>query len=92
MKTLKLYATLRDIAGTKEIQVPFSDGQDCHKLVTDIQAICPDLADYMLDGEGELSGLVHILVHGRHIHWLDGLDTTIKESDIVTLIPPTAGG
>jgi len=92
MKKLKLFATLRDIAGTKEIIVPFTDGQTVRQLVSDIQEVCPELGNYMVDDHGELNGLVHILVHGRHVQWLDGMDTTIRESDIVTLIPPTAGG
>lgn len=92
MKKLKLFATLRDLAGTKEISVPFADGQTVRQLVQDIRDACPELGDYMVDEHGELNGLVHILVHGRHVQWLDGMDTTIKETDIVTLIPPTAGG
>ena len=41
---------------------------------------------------GELTGLVHILVHGRNIQWLQGLDTPICEQDILTFLPPSAGG
>ena len=91
-KTLKLFATLRDLAGVKTIDVPFADGQTVRQLVADIEVACPQLADEIVGSDGELTGQVHILVHGRHIQWLDGLDTTIQESDIVALIPPSAGG
>lgn len=92
MKTLQLFAMLRDIAGAKTIDVPFQDGQDCHQLLADIRTVAPELADYMIEDNGELTGTVHILVHGRHIQWLNGLDTTIKQDDVVTLLPPSAGG
>ena len=91
-KTLKLNATLRDIAKSKTITVPFEDGQTVRKLVDDIGVQCPELAAEIVNDEGELTGLVHVLVHGRHIHWLQGLDTTIKDSDQVVLMPPSAGG
>lgn len=92
MKTLKLFATLRDIVGAKEIQVPFEDGQNVRTLIGDIQKQCPELAEQIVDEDGELTGMVHILVHGRHIHWTDGLDTIIRERDVVVLMPPSAGG
>lgn len=92
MKTLKLFATLRDLAGQKTIDVPFTHGQTVRKLVEDITQINPALGAEILDENGDLSGAVHILVHGRNCEWLNGLDTTIKETDIVTLVPPVAGG
>lgn len=39
-------------------------------------------------GGGELL----ILVNGRNIDTLDGLDTKLREGDVVSLIPPFAGG
>ena len=93
MKTLKLFATLRDIAGKKEIDVPFEDGQTVRQLIATISELYPDLGDQIIDSTGELTGLVHILVHGRHVHWMeDGLDTAIRERDQIVLLPPAAGG
>lgn len=91
-KTLKLFATLRDIAGQKTIDVAFRDGQTVRELIATINDGCPELGEAILTPQGELTGLVHILVHGRNIDWLDGLDTTIKASDQVVLMPPSAGG
>lgn len=92
MKTLRLFATLRDLAGTKEIQVPFQEGQTVRELVNSIREVNPRLGDEIMTPDGELTGLVHIMVHGRHIQWLQGLDTTIRAHDQIVLMPPTAGG
>jgi sulfur-carrier protein len=92
MKTLKLFATLRDLAGVRELEVPFEHGQTVRELVETIRDIQPELAEEIVNAEGEMTGLVHILVHGRHTQWLDGLDTVIKDSDVVVLMPPSAGG
>lgn len=91
-KTLRLFATLRDLAGQKEITVPFEDGQTVRQLIADIEAVMPHLAGEIMKPDGEMTGLVHILVHGRNIEWLNGLDTTIRASDDIVLMPPTAGG
>ncbi|MGE5485502.1 MAG: MoaD/ThiS family protein [Ignavibacteriales bacterium] len=37
------------------------------------------------------SGL-SILLNGRNVEFLDGLDTVLGPGDVVTLIPPAAGG
>lgn len=92
MKTIKLFATLRDLAKTKEISVDVKDGQTVAEMIELIRADYPELAEEIVNDSGEMTGLVHVLVHGRHIQWLDGLNTTIKDSDIIVLMPPSAGG
>lgn len=92
VKTVKLFATLRDLAGTKTLDIPFEDGQTVRELIDSIAEMNGELAREIVNDDGELTGAVHILVHGRHIHWGDGLDTVIRDKDIVVLMPPTAGG
>lgn len=92
MKTLKLVATLRDIVGARELTVPFEGGQTVRELIQSIAEVSPALGDEIITGDGELTGTVHILVHGRNIVWLEGLDTTVREEDAIVLIPPAAGG
>lgn len=91
-KTFRLFATLRDLTGKKEMTVPFQEGQTVRQLIDDIRREMPHLADEIITPGGEMTGLVHILVHGRNIEWLQGLDTTIREQDQIVLMPPTAGG
>ncbi len=92
MKRLKLFATLRDLAGAKEIFVPFDHGQSARELIEAIKVVNPALGSQILDSAGNMTGVVHILVEGRNIEWLKGLDTMIREKDEVILIPPVAGG
>ncbi len=91
-KTLKLLGPLREITGSKEITVPFEDGQTVRKLLEDISTLEPTLHEEIMTAEGAATGLVQILVHGRNIEFRQGIDTPIKDSDIVTLLPPSAGG
>lgn len=92
MKTLKLMATLRDWVGDKVLDVPFEDGRTVRDLIDAIGQVNPELKAKMVDDNGDLNGVVHILVSGRNILWLDGMDTVIEADDQVALIPPAAGG
>jgi MoaD family protein len=92
MRTIKLFATLRDFVGAKDITVPFESGGTARDLIRAIGQINPALGDKIADKDGQLSGLVHIFVEGRNIEWLQGLDTVIADTDEVFMIPPVAGG
>jgi sulfur-carrier protein len=91
-KTIKLFATLRDIAGMREMQVEFREGETVRELLADVTAQHPTLGAAIWTPDGNLTGLVHILVHGRNIEWLNGLDTVIKADDQLVFLPPSAGG
>ena len=92
MKTIRLFAILRELAGAREVTIPFSDGQTVREMLRAIAEIHPALGAKMLTPEGEMTGLVHVLVHGRNIMWLDGLDTVVHDTDNFDLLPPSAGG
>lgn len=91
-KTLKLLSTLRDIVGRKELIIPVENGQSIREMIDVIITIHPVLGQKIMDESGELTGLVHFLVNGRNIMWLQGLDTVLTETDDIILLPPTAGG
>lgn len=91
MRRIKLFATLRDLVGSAAIDVPFEEGT-ITDLIACIRDRYPVLAAQIVDGQGELTGLVHIFVEGRNIDWLQGMDTHVRVSDDLFLIPPVAGG
>jgi molybdopterin synthase sulfur carrier subunit len=92
MKSIRLFATVRDIAGGKRLNVPFDGGGTVQDLIRAINGVNPELAEKLLDENGDLSTLVHIYVRGRNVEWLDGLDTVITDKDDVFIVPPMAGG
>jgi sulfur-carrier protein len=92
MKTIRLFATVRDVVGRKNINVPFQAGDTVRNLIDAINANHPQLGEKLLDESGALSSSIHIYVRGRNIEWLNGLDTMIGESDDVFVVPPIAGG
>lgn len=46
----------------------------------------------LVDDRGELFLSVMILLNGRNIRLLDGLDTVVEPDDTLMLFPPSGGG
>ncbi len=92
MKTIRLFATVRDVVGSRTLSVPLQNRATVRDMIHSIETTCPALGAKLLDETGQLSSVIHIYVRGRNIEWLDGLDTLIAEQDDVFIVPPMAGG
>lgn len=92
MVTITLYATLREVAGGKYLEVPFEPGGTVRDFIRVLNETHPELAKMVVNGDGQLSGEVHLFVQGRNVIWLDEMNTVIGEGDAIDLIPPVAGG
>jgi sulfur-carrier protein len=97
---VKPYLFLRDILGFTSREIDLAE--EGEKTVWDLLSVlrhCYQLPDRVDLAQGQLVlfaenrpvGLV-ILINGRNIGKLDGLNTVLKEGDQVTLFPPAAGG
>jgi len=91
-KTVRLSATLRAAAGGKAITVPLASGATVRDLLQAIEDAHPKLAAKLLDASRGLTPGTQILVDGKHIDWLEGLDTPVDDADDLMLVPPLSGG
>jgi MoaD family protein len=46
----------------------------------------------VFDDVGQLRRYIKILVNGRGLHVLQGLNTPLSDGDVVAIFPPVAGG
>ncbi|WP_258360064.1 MoaD family protein [Moorella sulfitireducens (nom. illeg.)] len=46
----------------------------------------------LMTADGGLKRGIAILVNGRNINFLQGMDTSLNPGDRITIIPPAAGG
>lgn len=92
MISVKLYATLRDVVGAKQLDVPFEAGGTARELMQAIAQTSPPLGEKLLDAKGQPTGYAHIFLDGRNVMWLEDMDTVVKEGNEIHLIPPMAGG
>jgi sulfur-carrier protein len=88
---LRAFANLRELLG-KELTVSVSAGETIGGLLRVVGGRHPVFLAQLLDGGGHLRPYVNILRNGRNIRFLNDLETTLAEGDVVAVFPPVAGG
>ena len=89
---VKLYASLRQAAGTKMLDVDVPPGTTLGDVMLEITRQHPVLDEFIWKAQAELSQNVHIFVNGVNFHQLDGLATLLSPEDKVDIFPPLVGG
>ncbi len=65
---------------------------DLSQMIDRLESDYPGFKERLLDEEGELRYFVNIYVNGEDIRFDQGLRTTIKSGDEVSIVPAVAGG
>jgi adenylyltransferase/sulfurtransferase len=52
----------------------------------------PDIAGHLYDEHGELRSFINVYLGDSNIKNLNGLDTPLKDGDVLMLVPAIAGG
>ncbi|MEZ4733296.1 MAG: MoaD/ThiS family protein [Caldilineaceae bacterium] len=68
------------------------EGSDVGALIQTINQQYPGISDKILDEEGNVKRFINVFVNDDEIRTLQGLATTVKESDRVSIVPAMAGG
>jgi len=89
---VKVFATLRQLIGAKEIEVSLEVGDTVGSVIARLVADHPVLGEHILDDEGNLEGYINVFVNRRSMRFLDGLNTNLSEDDVLAMFPPVAGG
>jgi len=87
---VKLFATLREIFGTRRMEVAVESGTNIGELLNFVFDT-PQRRVNVFDN-GKLKSSIIILRNGRHIQHLEGIDTELSDGDSVAIFPPIAGG
>jgi MoaD family protein len=67
-------------------------GNSMREIIRDLEATYPGVKGRILREDDELGRFVSIFVNGQDIRLLDEQDTTVKDGDVITILPLTAGG
>ncbi len=87
------YATFRDIAGQKIVEIEIPENASVRQVVDAIVTRFPPMRDKLLQKNGNLWGYVHIFVNGRDAPFLnEQLETITKPTDTISVFPAVGGG
>lgn len=87
---IRSFATFREAIGDRSVDREFPDGTTVGDV---LHALDEEHQEFeVFDETGALREYLSILVNGRDITHLDGLDTPLEDGDKLSLFPPVAGG
>lgn len=89
--TVRFFAGYRDLTGCKTLETaaPADLRQLLHWLA---DRFGPPMRDKLFSASDQLGMDAVILINGRHIAHLQGLDTPLQAGDVVGIFPLVAGG
>jgi len=85
MPTVKLYANLRKLAGTKEVSIA---GDSVGTVLDRLVEANPGLEAILVEKQG-LRPHVLVTLNGHNV---SELNTQVTEQDVIAVFPPIAGG
>ena len=93
--TLQFHSVLRGIIGEREDTIDLSNDVTIEEALTTIlNTYAHHFRDYIHDEQGSIQLVFGsaILINGRSITTLQGLQTKLEEGDVISIIPPGGGG
>ncbi len=88
--TIRIPTPLRRVTdGVDKVEV---EGNTLSEAIDALEAQFPGVQERLMDETGELRHFVNIYVNGEDVRFLDGLGTSIKSGDEVSVVPAVAGG
>jgi len=90
MPKLKIPTPLRPYAnGQSEVAV---QGGKVADALADLTTQHPNLRQHIFNDAGELRPFVNLFLNDEDVRYLNGVETPLKESDLLRIIPSIAGG
>lgn len=88
----KFFATYREVVGQKHLDRSYDgDSLTAGEMLADLEADYEGLEGSLLEN-GDVRAQVNVLVNGRDVAHIDGIDTVLEDGDTVSIFPPVAGG
>lgn len=93
MVHLQFYSLLRMLLKQEKMELPAVEGETVAQLLERIQQQLPTpFLHKLLTEDGSMYPGTIILVNRHNIHHLEKLQTPVRDTDVVALFPPGAGG
>ena len=88
--TVRIPTQLRSLSGNAaEVQV---EGATVTEVLKGLEAQFPGFGERLFDDSGALRRFVNVFLADEDIRFLDGVDTTVTDGQVVSIVPAVAGG
>ena len=86
--------TLQEVIGLREVELDLPQGITLKELLSHMVSVWGKRLSERLFKEGteELLPRIRVMVNGRDIQFVQGLETVLQDGDVVHLFPPVSGG
>ena len=90
MATVRIPTPLRKLTQNREEVL--ATGRTIGEIIADLEKQYPGLKERICDDSGAVRRFVNIFANDEDIRFLQNLDTPVKESDEISIVPAIAGG
>lgn len=90
--TARFFGQFKQISNEREIEYEIEKGISINEFLIQVIKQFPKMKELLYDENDQLHNWVSILINGRNIKALEGIDTPIVDGDILAIFPPVAGG
>ena len=90
MATVRIPTPLRKLTNGKEEVA--ADGATIGDLITNLESQFPGIKERICDDAGKVRRFVNIFANDEDIRFLKNLETPVKDSDEISIVPAIAGG
>jgi sulfur-carrier protein len=74
--------------GAKAVEV---SGATLAEVIDSVESGHPGIKDRIVEGE-DLRRFINVYVNDEDVRFIDGLDTSVSDGDVVVVLPAVAGG
>ncbi len=90
MAKIRIPTPLRKLTNGNEEVV--AAGKTIGELITSLEAQYPGIKERICDDTGKVRRFVNIFANDEDIRFLQNLETVVKDTDEVSIVPAIAGG
>jgi molybdopterin converting factor small subunit len=90
LASVRVPSMLRPAVGGERVVA--AHGATLRELIANVDSRHPGFAGQLVEADGTQRRFVNIYLNDEDVRYLQGLDTPVREGDVISILPAVAGG